>query len=154
MKVYLNGFHGDCSRTFLVGDVDGVGRKLVDATERCLLEAIKLCRPQREFREIGALIDAHAAESGFRVVPWFLGHGIGQYFHGPPDIYHGHNWYAGRMLPGMTFTVEPVLTQGEEEIEILEDNWTAVMVDNARTAQFEHTILITEHEPEILTLPD
>lgn len=134
--------------------MDDNGRKLVTATEICLAEAIKLCQPQTHFCEIGALIEERALVMGFKVVPCFLGHGIGHYFHGPPDIYHSRNWYAGKMLPGMTFTIEPVLTQGDEEIEILEDNWTAVTVDDARTAQFEHTILITDGEAEILTMPD
>ena len=81
----------------------------------------------------------------------FTGHGIGSYFHGPPDIYHVPNTYPGKMLPGMTFTIEPALSEGTDEIVILEDGWTALTCDNSRAAQCEHTVLITETGVEILT---
>nr|XP_023025939.1 methionine aminopeptidase 1D, mitochondrial isoform X2 [Leptinotarsa decemlineata] len=151
VTVYYNGFHGDCSKTFLVGQVDNDGRDLVKATETCLNEAIQMCKPGKFFRDIGALIEERAYSLGYQVVPAFIGHGIGHYFHGPPDIYHTRNNYPGIMAPGMTFTIEPILTQGSEMIEILPDDWTAVTVDDSRTAQFEHTVLITELGAEILT---
>ncbi|KAJ8924437.1 hypothetical protein NQ315_007233 [Exocentrus adspersus] len=153
ITVFHNGYHGDCSKTFLVGDVDREGRELVEATETCLNEAVEVCKPGRYFREIGACIQGTAHQLGFGIIPAFIGHGIGHYFHGPPDIYHFRNDYPGVMEFGMTFTIEPVLTQGGEMVEILEDNWTAVTCDSARTAQFEHTVLITESGAEILTLP-
>ncbi|XP_066143073.1 methionine aminopeptidase 1D, mitochondrial isoform X1 [Euwallacea fornicatus] len=153
ITVYFNGYHGDCSKTFLIGHVDEEGKFLVEATELCLEEAIKICKPGVNFRDIGKLIEEKAAKLSYQVIPAFLGHGIGSYFHGPPDIFHVENHYPGKMEAGMTFTIEPILTQGEEFIDILEDNWTAVTVDNARTAQFEHTVLITPLGAEILTLP-
>ncbi|XP_017777241.1 PREDICTED: methionine aminopeptidase 1D, mitochondrial [Nicrophorus vespilloides] len=153
ITVLYNGYHGDCSKTYLVGNVDKAGRDLVRASEICLDESIKLCRPGTKFNTLGCFIEQRAYELGFNIVPCFAGHGIGSYFHGPPDIYHFTNDFKGVMLSGMTFTVEPILTQGRREIEIQEDDWTAVTVDNARTAQFEHTILITEDGHEILTLP-
>ncbi|CAH0550045.1 unnamed protein product, partial [Brassicogethes aeneus] len=154
ITVFLDGHHGDCSKSFLVGDVDDVGKNLVEATEICLHEGIEICKPGAYFRQIGAQIQQRASQLGFNVIPAFIGHGIGRYFHGPPDIYHMRNNYPGRMEPGMTFTIEPILTQGGHMIEILEDDWTAVTVDDARTAQFEHTVLILDSGVKILTLPD
>jgi len=154
ITVFYKGYHGDCSKTFLVGTVDDQGKLLVEATEVCLEEGIKMCKPGVHFRDIGYGIEKKATELGYTVIPAFLGHGIGSYFHGPPEIFHTRNNYPGKMRPGMTFTIEPILTQGEELIDILDDNWTAVTADDARTAQFEHTVLITDSGVEILTKPD
>ncbi|GJQ66353.1 hypothetical protein Trydic_g4393 [Trypoxylus dichotomus] len=121
ITVYYNGYHGDCSKTFIVGDVDELGQELVKATEICLDEAVSICKPGLPFREIGKHISKNAKRLGFTVVPCFIGHGIGSYFHGPPDIYHFENSYPGRMESGMTFTIEPVLSQGSKEIVILDD---------------------------------
>nr|CAD7457988.1 unnamed protein product [Timema tahoe] len=151
VTVYLNGFHGDCSSTFLVGNVDEKGRKLVQVTKECLYRAIEHCKPGRFFNSLGEEIENTARKFGLTVIPAFAGHGIGSYFHGPPDIYHCYNSYPGRMLPGMTFTIEPVIAQGSENIVILEDGWTAVTEDTGRAAQFEHTVLITETGVEVLT---
>ncbi|XP_067003662.1 methionine aminopeptidase 1D, mitochondrial [Anabrus simplex] len=152
VTVYLNSHHGDCSETFLVGDVDSEGCRLVKTTQLCLNNAIANCRPGVEFSTIGFVVEETARQNGFTVVPAFTGHGIGSYFHGPPDIYHCYNDYPGKMASGMTFTIEPVLAQGSQEIVILEDGWTAVTLDNGRTAQFEHTVLITESGVEVLTI--
>lgn len=86
--MYYKGFHGDCSKTFLIGNVDEKGKELVKATEYCLNEAISICKPGQLFKNIGLYIEHKASELGFNVVPCFTGHGIGNYFHGPPDIYH------------------------------------------------------------------
>ncbi|PSN32658.1 Methionine aminopeptidase 1D [Blattella germanica] len=141
ITVFYNGYHGDCSSTYLVGNVDEAGQALVKATKLALDSAISVWNQ----------IEYVARKTGFTIVPCFTGHGIGTYFHGPPDIYHCYNDYPGKMQAGMTFTIEPVLTQGSEDIVILEDGWTAVTLDNARTAQFEHTVLITEDGVDILT---
>ncbi|XP_021934481.1 methionine aminopeptidase 1D, mitochondrial isoform X2 [Zootermopsis nevadensis] len=151
VTVYLNGYHGDCSAMFLVGEVDKDGQALVKATELSLQRAISICRPGEYFCNIGNEVELVAHKAGFTVVPCFTGHGIGSYFHGPPDIYHCYNNYPGKMEAGMTFTIEPVLAQGSHEIVILEDGWTAVTLDNGRTAQCEHTVLITDDGAEILT---
>ena len=100
---------------------------------------------------IGHAIHRHARKNNCTVVPIFLGHGIGEFVHGPPDIYHCLNNYPGQMKPGMVFTVEPVVSEGDRRVKILEDGWTAVTLDNSRTAQMEHTILVTEDGVEILT---
>ena len=152
VTVYREKVHGDCSKTFLVGDsVDEKGRDLVRIAEECRDIGIAVCAPGVALNTIGTVIDDHARKHGYTVAPTFCGHGIGSYFHGPPDIYHGRNQFAGTMQPGMTFTVEPVITMGSQDMAIMEDNWTIVSVDNARSAQFEHTILITEDGHEILT---
>lgn len=153
VTVFHQKVHGDCSKTFLVGDsVDEKGRELVRVAEECRDIGIEVCGPGVELTRIGAVIEEHARKHGMTVAPTFCGHGIGSYFHGPPDIYHGRNQFAGTMEPGMTFTVEPVITMGSKDMAILEDNWTIVSVDNARSAQFEHTILITQDGKEILTV--
>lgn len=154
ITVFYNGYHGDCSRTVLVGDVDERGRYLVESTEACLAESILCCGPGQPLYVIGKSIARFAKWKKLTVMPAFLGHGIGSYFHGPPDIYHFDNDFPGRMRQGMTFTIEPILTLGVMDAEILEDDWTAVSVDNARSAQFEHTILITDDGCEVLTVPD
>ncbi|XP_059051265.1 methionine aminopeptidase 1D, mitochondrial isoform X1 [Achroia grisella] len=151
ITVFYKNYHGDCSKTFCVGNVDDPGKQLIAVTEECLEIAIKSCGPNVPFTEIGASICQHAKKSGFTVLPAFLGHGIGQYFHGPPDIYHSENDYPGVMKPGMTFTIEPVLSHGKEYTIILEDGWTVITEDGSRAAQIEHTILITENGAEVLT---
>lgn len=151
VTVFYRGFHGDVSETFLVGDVDEAGRHLVAVARRCRDEAIKACGPKRPLCIIGETISAVAEGEGYHVIEDFCGHGIGTYFHGPPDIIHVRNNLKGTMLEGMTFTIEPVISEGGVEFDILDDGWTAVTIDNSRTAQFEHTILITKNGPLILT---
>ncbi|XP_061709066.1 methionine aminopeptidase 1D, mitochondrial isoform X1 [Cydia pomonella] len=151
ITVFFKGFHGDCSNTFPVGKVDDRGLELISITEECLNIAIKTCGPEVPFSEIGASIFRHSKRNGLTVLPAFIGHGIGQYFHGPPDIYHTLNRYPGQMRPGMTFTIEPVLSHGSKHTLILPDGWTVVTEDGARSAQAEHTVLVTEDGAEILT---
>ncbi|XP_029665365.1 methionine aminopeptidase 1D, mitochondrial isoform X1 [Formica exsecta] len=152
VTVYLNGYHGDCSAMFQVGEVDSEGKRLITITELCLKSAIEICKPNQHFCNIGNVIEDIANKHNFNVIPAFVGHGIGTYFHGAPDIFHFANDYSGKMKPGMTFTIEPVLSQGMTQFEILEDGWTACTVDNSRTAQIEHTVLITDDGCEVLTL--
>ncbi|TDG47311.1 hypothetical protein AWZ03_006304 [Drosophila navojoa] len=151
VTVYQNGYHGDCSETFLIGDVDERGRFLVNCTRECLNKCIELCGPGVPFKEIGKYIQRYCEEHQLESVSAFIGHGIGSYFHGPPEIYHYDNEVPGKMQAGMTFTIEPILSLGGGEIGILEDGWTAITLDNSRSAQFEHTILITDTGAEILT---
>jgi methionyl aminopeptidase len=155
ITVYLNRYHGDCSRTFLIGTVDERGQYLVHHNEQALAEAIKVCRPGQTFNEIGSAISEYAAKVDLTTVPAFIGHGIGSFFHGPPEIYHYENAVdVGIMEPRMTFTIEPIFSLGSADLELWEDGWTAATADGARTSQFEHTVLITENGCEILTLPD
>ncbi|XP_023946356.2 methionine aminopeptidase 1D, mitochondrial isoform X2 [Bicyclus anynana] len=151
ITVFFNGYHGDCSKTFLVGDVDDQGLHLVHTTDECLRQAIDVCGPDVPFCDIGMRIYRVAKKNKLTVLPAFVGHGIGKYFHGPPDIYHTINHYPGIMKPGMTFTIEPVLSHGKENTVILDDGWTIITEDGSRAAQAEHTVLITKDGTEVLT---
>lgn len=153
VSVYLNGFHGDCAATYCVGEVDKFGKTLMNVAEKCMYSGIAVCGPGRSFTDIGKAIEKVAFQNGHRVVPSITGHGIGTYFHGPPMIFHSSlHSYPGIMKPGMVFTIEPVITQGTDEVEMLEDGWSIATVDDSRGAQFEHTILITEDGYDILTV--
>ncbi|KAG7315919.1 hypothetical protein KOW79_020785 [Hemibagrus wyckioides] len=155
VTVYLEGYHGDTSETFLIGSVDERGRKLVDVARQCRDKAIAVCGPGRPLCVIGNTISEIAHSNGFCVCPYFIGHGIGSYFHGHPEIWHHANDNDFLMEEGMAFTIEPILMEGTSEFRILSDKWTAVSVDDKRSAQFEHTVVITSDGVEILTkLPD
>ena len=153
VTVFFDGYHGDHCRTFLVGDVDDAGRNLVNAAERCRDAGVAVCGPGVSFTKIGETIESLAEELGFTIVPYFNGHGIGEFFHGPPDVKpYANSAPRDLMRPGMTFTVEPIVCEGDgDEIKVLDDGWTAVTIDESRAAQFEHTVLITENGVEILT---
>ncbi|XP_074856771.1 methionine aminopeptidase 1D, mitochondrial isoform X2 [Carettochelys insculpta] len=151
VTVYYNGYHGDTSETFLVGNVDTSGQKLVEVARKCRDEAIAACRPGAPFSVIGNTISRIAQLHDFRVCPYFVGHGIGSYFHGHPEVWHHENDSDLLMEEGMAFTIEPIIMEGSPAFQILEDTWTAVSVDNKRSAQFEHTVVITSGGAEILT---
>ncbi|XP_064472251.1 methionine aminopeptidase 1D, mitochondrial-like [Ornithodoros turicata] len=151
ISVFYNGYHGDCAETYAVGDVDRRGKNLITIARESLHAAISICGPGVKLCEIGKKISAVTADGGYSVVPSFCGHGIGTYFHGPPDIYHFDNDLEGEMFEGLVFTIEPVISEGGPDIVILEDGWTAVTLDNSRAAQFEHAICITSNGADILT---
>ncbi|XP_047032194.1 methionine aminopeptidase 1D, mitochondrial isoform X4 [Helicoverpa zea] len=115
------------------------------------ITAIKWCGPGVPFSQIGHRIYKHAKKYGLTVIPSVLGHGIGEYFHGPPEVHHTINKYPGFMQPGMVFTIEPAISHGSEHTVLLEDGWTLLTEDGSRCAQAEHTVLITENGAEILT---
>nr|XP_015623057.1 methionine aminopeptidase 1D, chloroplastic/mitochondrial isoform X3 [Oryza sativa Japonica Group] len=151
VTVYLNGYHGDTSATFLCGNVDDKAKKLVQVTRECLDKAISICAPGVEIKRIGRTIQDHADKFKFGVVRQFVGHGVGQVFHAEPVVLHFRNNEWGRMTLNQTFTIEPMLTVGSVNPVIWSDDWTAVTEDGSLSAQFEHTILITEDGAEILT---
>ncbi|KAJ0404510.1 hypothetical protein ATCC90586_007767 [Pythium insidiosum] len=152
ISVYLDGFHGDTSQTYLVGNVDEAGRKLVEITNEALMGSIEhCCKPKSRFSSIGDFIHELCDARGYGVVREYTGHGIGQEFHSLPFILHHRNREAGQMLPGMAFTVEPAICEGSPEIFHWDDGWTVATVDGSRCAQAEHTVLITEDGVEILT---
>ncbi|KAI9207100.1 peptidase M24, structural domain-containing protein [Polychytrium aggregatum] len=151
VTVYLDGYHGDTSATVLVGDVDEAGRQLAEKTKEAMHQAIALCKPGAYFSDIGYVINTIADQNGYSVNSEFCGHGIGRHFHEPPLIYHFENDEDGVMEEGMTFTIEPIFNQGTSDTLKWDDNWTAVTKDGGRSAQFEHTILITQDGHEILT---
>jgi len=149
----IEGYHGDTSRTFLIGEVSERARRLVAVTEECLRIGIAQVRPGGRVGDIGAAIQPHAEAHGYSVVTAFAGHGIGRVFHGPPLIPHVGKRGAGPpLIPGMTFTIEPMINEGTERARILSDKWTAVTADGTLSAQFEHTVCVTETGVDILTL--
>ena len=152
VTIFVGGVHGDTNATFFVGDVDPASRNLVDVTEECMWKGIEAVVPGRPVSDIGRAIETHARKHKLGVVRGFVGHGIGEQFHTDLQILH---YYDARgtaiMRPGMTFTIEPMITIGSWQHRLWEDGWTAVTADGKRTAQFEHTILVTDDGPEVLT---
>ncbi|WP_404321876.1 type I methionyl aminopeptidase [Arthrobacter luteolus] len=155
ITAYINGVHGDTNYTFLAGDVDEESRLLVERTAESLRRAIKAVMPGREINVIGRAIESYAKRFGYGVVRDFTGHGVGEAFHTGLIIphYDAAPAYSRLIETGMVFTIEPMLTLGTIEWDMWEDNWTVVTEDRKRTAQFEHTLLVTDNGAEILTLP-
>lgn len=154
VTIFLDGVHGDTNATFFVGDVDDASRRLVRVTHECLMLGIEAAKPGRRLAEVGKAIEAHATKHGFGVVRDFVGHGIGEEFHSPPTVHHYHDPGNPLVLePGMTFTIEPMITMGSWRVKLWDDGWTAVTSDGRRTAQFEHTIAVTDTGADILTVP-
>ena len=154
ITAYVDGVHGDTDATYLVGEVDEESRLLVERTHEATLRAIKAVAPGRQLNVVGRVIESYANRFGYGVVRDFTGHGIGTSFHSGLVVPHYDDPHATTMLePGMTFTIEPMLTLGTIDYDIWDDGWTVVTKDRRRTAQFEHTILVTPTGSEILTLP-
>ena len=152
---FINGVHGDTNATFEVGEVDETAHLLIERTRESLDRAIKAVRPGRQINVIGRVIEAYAARFGYGVVRLFTGHGISTAFHSGLIIPHYDDPRStAEMKPGMTFTIEPLLTLGTIEHRMWADGWTAVTMDGKLTAQFEHTLVVTETGAEILTLPE
>ncbi len=151
----LEGYHGDTSRTFLVGTPSPVAQKLVEVTEQCLKRGIAAVKPGAKIGDIGAAIQEYAESCGFSVVRDFVGHGISHIFHTAPQIPHyGTRGKGKRLRPGMVFTIEPMINEGTWAAVVLDDGWTAVTKDGKLSAQFEHTVAVTKEGVEILTLRD
>ena len=149
----LDGYHGDTSRTFFVGTPSPVAKKLVEVTEECLTRGIAEVKPGARVGDIGAAIQEYAEANGFSVVRDFVGHGINRIFHTAPQIPHyGKRGKGKRLREGMVFTIEPMINEGTWEATVLNDGWTAITKDRKLSAQFEHTIAVTESGVEILTL--
>lgn len=153
VTTYLNKFHGDTNKTFLVGNVSDEVKKLVDVTYQCMREGIKTVRPGSHIGDIGAVIAEIAHGHGYSVVEEYCGHGIGREFHEEPQVVHvGKKGVGPELKPGMTFTIEPMINLGSRHCKVLKDDWTVITRDGKWSAQFEHTILVTEGGFEILTL--
>eukprot|EP00823_Brevimastigomonas_motovehiculus_P004534 TRINITY_DN2_c1_g1_i1.p1 TRINITY_DN2_c1_g1~~TRINITY_DN2_c1_g1_i1.p1 ORF type:complete len:301 (+),score=51.74 TRINITY_DN2_c1_g1_i1:120-1022(+) len=153
ITVYLNGFHGDCAGTVMIGQVDPLHQKVTRVARECTLKAISRCGPGVPLNKIGSTISEHARQHGFQVVSDYCGHGIGRHFHQAPFIVHVENDDVTEMKKGMIFTIEPMITIGSAECEVLEDKWAVRARDRSFSAQFEETILITDNGAEILTKP-
>jgi methionyl aminopeptidase len=152
VTAYIGGVHGDTNATFFVGEVDPVSRDLVRVTEECMWHGIEAVRPGRPISDIGRAIEDHAKQHQYGVVRAFIGHGIGEQFHTDIQVLHYYDSRASTVMrPGMTFTIEPMITLGSWQHRMWDDDWTAVTTDGKRTAQYEHTILVTEDGAEVLT---
>ena len=155
VTAYLDGMHGDTNKTLLIGNVDEESRLLVERTEEALNRAIKAVKPGRQVNVIGRVIEKYAARFGYGVVRDYTGHGVGREFHSGLIIphYDAAPAYDTEIREGMIFTIEPMLTLGTIQWDLWDDDWTVVTRDRKRTAQFEHTLVVTADGADILTLP-
>jgi methionyl aminopeptidase len=152
VTVIKDGYHGDCSRMYYVGEPSIQARRLVDITHECMWLGIEQVRPGARLGDIGAVIQGHAEKNGFSVVREFCGHGIGRKFHEEPQVLHYGKQATGMPLEaGMTFTIEPMINAGKAGIRELADGWTIVTKDHSLSAQWEHTVLVTASGHEVLT---
>jgi methionyl aminopeptidase len=155
VTVFREGVHGDTDATFLVGEVDPESQRLVQVTREAMERGIEAVRPGQPISDIGQAIQDHAEAQGYGVVRDFIGHGIGEQFHTDLQIPHYYTPHASTVMQaGMTFTIEPMITMGTYQFRLWPDGWTAVTNDGLRTAQFEHTVLVTDDGAEVLTALD
>ena len=154
VTIFLDGVHGDLSETIAVGEIDEQSQRLVTNTHECLMLGIEQVRPGADLNNVGTAIENHAKQAGFGVVREFVGHGIGELFHMEPQVHHYRANIRYRLEPGLVFTIEPMINIGDWRHVLWDDGWTAVTSDLQRSAQFEHTIAVTEKGVEILTLPE
>ena len=156
VTTYYKKFHGDTNRTFYIGNVSEEKKKLVRTTYECMMAGIGVWKPGARLGDVGAIIEEIAHDNGYSVVHEYCGHGIGREFHEDPQFLHyGKKGTGVELKPGMTFTIEPMINLGKRHCKLLDDEWTVITKDGKASAQFEHTILITEDGHEILTLdPD
>jgi len=153
ITVIKDGFHGDTSRMFYVGEPSIQARRLCDITFECMWRGIRMVRPGAHLGDVGHVIQTHAERHGFSIVREFCGHGIGRRFHEEPQVLHYGKPSTGlKLQAGMTFTIEPMINAGKAGIRQLGDGWTVVTKDHSLSAQWEHTILVTESGFEVLTL--
>ncbi len=161
VTVIVDGWHGDTSRMYYAGEPKVKAKRLCEVTFECLWKGIEVVKPGATLRDIGSAIQAHAEGNGFSVVRDFCGHGLGQVFHDAPNIVH-YGEYRDRRIgiqkapdtvlePGMFFTIEPMINEGRPDAKLLKDNWTAVTKDKSLTAQFEHSMAVTQTGYEIFT---
>jgi methionyl aminopeptidase len=154
VTLIVDGYHGDTSKTFFIGEPSPLAKRLVEVTEKCRMLGIEQVKPGARIGDIGAAIQDYAHAEGFTVVENFVGHGISTIFHTAPQIPHyGKRGDGKKLREGMVFTIEPMINEGKLEVEILADEWTAVTQDRKLSAQFEHTIAVTSTGYDILTLP-
>ncbi len=154
ITAFIGGVHGDTNATFLAGEVDEESRLLVERTKEAMMRGIRAVAPGRPLNAVGRVIESYARRFGYGVVRDFTGHGIGATFHSGLVVPHFDDPSVGVIMePGMTFTIEPMLTLGTVEYDIWPDGWTVVTADRKRTAQFEHTLVVTANGYDILTVP-
>lgn len=155
VTVIKEGYHGDTSKMFAVGEPSIRAQRLIDVTQECLYQGIEQVKPGAHIGDIGAVIQSHAEKNRYSVVREFCGHGIGTVFHAPPNVMHwGKPDTGAEIQEGQCFTIEPMINAGTRHIKILRDGWTAITKDRKLSAQWEHTLLVTKDGVEILTLRD
>jgi methionyl aminopeptidase len=155
VTAYKNGWHGDTSRMFCVGDVSVKAKKLIEVTYNSMIKAINILNTDTTLGDIGSTIQTYIEKEGFSVVRDFCGHGTGEVFHKEPNILHyGKKGTGPKLKPGMIFTIEPMINEGTYQAKMLNDGWTAVSKDKKLSAQFEHTIGITDAGYEVFTLSE
>jgi methionyl aminopeptidase len=153
ITVITNGYHGDTSKMFLIGEASTRARRLVTVTQEAMYRGIQVVKPGALLRDIGRAIQDHAEQHGYSIVREFCGHGIGREFHEDPQVLHYYEPEATLELkPGMVFTIEPMINFGKRHVKILPDGWTAVTKDHSLSAQWEHTVVVNENGCEVLTL--
>lgn len=153
VTVIRDGYHGDTSRMFMVGTVSDNAKRLIKVARECLLRGIGAVEPGRTLGDVGYAIQQHAQKNRYSVVQEYCGHGIGQGFHEEPQVMHyGRPGTEAVLRPGMTFTIEPMINMGKRHVKKLPDNWTVVTKDRSLSAQWEHTLLVTETGVDVLTL--
>ena len=149
------GFHGDCAATFACGAISTQAQKLIEVTKQSFFEGMKFATKGKRVQDISHAIQTYVESNGFSVVRSFVGHGIGRQLHEEPEVpNYGAPGRGPRLLPGMTLAVEPMVNEGTYEVRVLRDGWTAVTADGKLSAQYENTVLITDGEPEILTVTE
>jgi methionyl aminopeptidase len=152
VTVVLDGWHGDTSRMYAVGEVKRKAARLMDVTYECMMKGLEAIKPGARLGDIGAAIQEHAERQRYTVVEAFCGHGLGRVFHDAPNILHfGRRGHGEKLQPGMIFTVEPMINLGRKDVSVLADGWTAVTRDRSLSAQYEHSVGVTEQGCEIFT---
>ncbi len=152
---YYKGFHGDCAATFACGAISTEAQKLIDVTKQSFFEGMKFATKGKRVQDISHAIQRHVESNGFSVVRSFVGHGVGRQLHEEPEVPNFGNPGRGpRLLPGMTIAVEPMVNVGTYDVRIAKDGWTTVTADGKLSAHYENTVLITDGEPEILTVTE
>ena len=152
---YYKGFHGDCAATFACGAISTEAQKLIDVTQQSFFEGMKFAKMGFRVQDISHAIQTYVESNGFSIVRSFVGHGVGRQLHEEPEVPNfGHPGRGPRLVKGMTLAVEPMVNAGTHEVRILKDGWTVVTADGKLSAHYENTVLITDGEPEILTVTE
>ena len=152
---YFEGFHGDCAATFICGETDPESKRLVEVTRQSFFEGIKFAKRGFRVSDISHAVQSYVEQNGFSVVRSFVGHGVGENLHEEPEVPNfGKPGRGPRLIPGMTIAIEPMVNIGSYEVRVMPDRWTTKTVDGTRAAHYENTVLITDGEPEILTVTE
>ena len=152
---YYQGFHGDCAATFPCGAVSATAQRLMDVTKQSFFEGIRFATKGHRVSDISHAVQAYVESNGFSVVRSFVGHGVGAQLHEEPEVpNYGPAGRGPRLVPGMTLAIEPMVNEGVYDVKVLKDGWTTVTADGKLSAHYENTVLITDGEPEILTVTE